>query len=425
MLLLALAYALSFLDRQILSLLVQPVQAALQIDDVQFSLLHGFAFAITYALIGIPLAWMSDRGNRKRIIIAGIVLWSLATMACGLAMSFNQLLLARVLVGVGEAALVPATYSLLADLFLPEERARPMAVFMSGSTCGAGIALWLGGFALAGASDATTSEFLGFGATDVWRLTFLIVGLPGIILALIMAVVVGEPPRREVQLSVGNWSQLTDTLQFLWSRWKLFVPMYIGFSCFSLAAYALAAWIPEVFRRVHHWAPQDFAMLAGPIQIAASLCGALAAGAIIDAWQKRGHADAAIRFSVMATAFLIPLMLAFAWLPLPAGRIALLAVVWLLMGFLLPAPGVMLQQTVPPRRVALASALFLLAANLIGMGGGPTAVALVARHVFKSDGSLGHAVVLVSVLGVAASVLLLRLARKNLQLVHADPLSPH
>ncbi len=420
MFLLALAYALSFLDRQILSLLVQPVRAALEIGDVQFSLLHGFAFAITYAVVGIPLAWMSDRGNRKWIIILGIVLWSLATMACGLAISFNQLLLARVLVGVGEAALVPATYSLLADLFLPEDRARPMAVFMSGSTCGAGIALWLGGFALSGATGVGSTEVLGFGPMDVWRLTFLIVGLPGVILAGIIAVLVREPGRREPPVAANHWAQLATTFSYLWQRRSLFVPIYIGFSCFSMAAYALAAWVPEIFRRSHDWAPQDFAMIGGPIQIAASLFGALTAGAIIDAWQKRGRHDAPLHFSVLATAALVPLVLLFGWLDWPAARVAVLAGVWLLMGSLLPAPGVMLQLTVPPRRVALASALFLLAANLIGMGGGPTLVALASSHLFNSEAALGSAVVLIAASGCVLCVALLRYAQGRMHLAAAN-----
>ena len=418
--LLTTAYALSFVDRQILTLLVQPVRSALGIDDVQFSLLHGFAFAITYAVGGIPLGALADRYNRKWIIASGILIWSIATAACGLAENFGQLFSARVFVGLGEAALVPATYSILADLFGKEERARPMAVFMSGSTAGAGLALWLGGLALVGASQSRAWSVPGIESADAWRVVFLIVGSPGIVLFAALALLVREPARRQPARVMQIQAKFATTLSFLWVRRRMFVPMYVGFACFSFSVYALSTWIAELFRRSHGWAPENFAMIAGPIQIGASVGGALGAGWVIDIWTRRGRSDAALRLSIIAIALLAPLIVFAVLAPTAASGIAAFAVAWIFMGALLPAPGVALQLTVPPQRLALASAFFMLTANLIGMGCGPTAVALMTRHVFASDAALGRSVALVGTAGLLASVALLQVARRRLMPVDAD-----
>ncbi|MDZ4731648.1 MAG: MFS transporter [Xanthomonadales bacterium] len=423
-LMLAIAYAFSFVDRQILVLLVQPIRAAIEIDDVQFSLLHGFAFAVTYAVFGLPLGWLADIGNRKYIIIFGIVVWSLATAACGLATSFQQLFSARIFVGIGEAALVPAVYSLLADLFPKDQRARPMAVFMSGSTCGAGLALWLGGFALAGASVMSSWHIPVIGVADAWRVTFMLVGLPGVALAVALMWVVREPARRELVERSTHSRQMFGTLGYLWGRRSQIIPMYLGFACFSLAVYAFSAWIPEVFRRSYQWAPQDFAMIAGPVQIGASLCGVLLSSVIIEYWQRRGYQNSALRLSVMVAALLAGLMMLFGLASTANFSLIVFGFCWFFIGFLLPAPGLVLQMILPPQRVALASALFLLVANLIGLSGGPTAVALITRYVFQSDAALGISVVVVCVLALLLSASLLQLTRKRLYIAGTESVNP-
>jgi MFS family permease len=186
------AYVLSFVDRQILSLLIGPIQADLGISDTQFGLLHGFAFAIFYATLGVPIAGFSDRMARPAVISAGIAVWSLATAACGLAGSFAALFGARVMVGAGEGALSPATQSLIADLFSREKLGRALAVYSLGSFVGAGLAFVAGGAVIAAATAHGTVHIAGL-ALRPWQLCFMIVGLPGLLLALIVAMTVRDP----------------------------------------------------------------------------------------------------------------------------------------------------------------------------------------------------------------------------------------
>ena len=195
---LLLAYVLSFVDRIIMSLLVIPIQKDLGISDTQMGLLMGLAFAIFYTVVGIPIARLSDAKSRKIIVSIGIFLWSIMTAVCGLARSFIELFLARVGVGVGEATLSPAAYSMIADYFPEEKLGKAIAVYQSGALFGSGIAFIIGG-AIVGLivnSNATSLPFLG--ELQPWQLAFIIVGLPGVLMALVM-LTVKEPKRTGIK----------------------------------------------------------------------------------------------------------------------------------------------------------------------------------------------------------------------------------
>ncbi|MGA1731008.1 MAG: MFS transporter, partial [Steroidobacteraceae bacterium] len=181
---LTVAYVLSFIDRTILALLVAPIRADLGISDTQLSLLHGLAFAIFYTTLGIPIALLADRLNRRNIIAAGIAVWSLATAVCGLTRSFAQLFLARVAVGVGEAALSPAAYSMIADLFPRERLGRALGIYNVGAFAGAGLAFLIGGAVIAAVAQAGAVHLPVLGEVRNWQLVFFIDGLPGLLLAL-------------------------------------------------------------------------------------------------------------------------------------------------------------------------------------------------------------------------------------------------
>jgi predicted MFS family arabinose efflux permease len=412
--LLSLAYALSFVDRQILSLLVQPIRLELGITDVQFSLLQGFAFALTYSVVGVPLGSMADRVGPRIIITVGIAVWSVATAACALATSFGSLFVARVLVGAGEAALVPASYALMVNLFQPRTFARAMSVFMSGSTIGAGLAVLLGGFALAVAVHIASLHPPLIGSYAPWRVTFLIVGLPGLALAVVVGLAL-KGWDSAPQAAVVTNSRTKSGLKTLWQGRAILVPMYVGFSLFSLAAYGTLAWLPEAFWRTYRWLPQDYAVVAGPLQIGASVSGAVAAGILMDRLHARAHRDAALLFALISIVALVPFILIATSVRSPGLAFAFLAGVWMLMGSLLPAPGVAIQMAVSRSTLALATAVFMLSANLIGMGCGPTAVALTTKYYFGSDTALLSAIGLVASTSLIGSALLLSLARRRLK----------
>ncbi|MBL8631225.1 MAG: MFS transporter, partial [Rhodospirillaceae bacterium] len=209
---LVLAYTVSYIDRTILTLMVKPIRETLQISDVQISLLHGLAFAIFYTVLGVPIGWLADRVNRTKVIAVGIFVWSLMTAACGLSRSFWQMFMARVGVGVGEAALSPAAYSLLNDYFKADRRTLAISIYATGVYIGSGLALIVGGGVIA----VTPSLELPFvGHMEPWQVVFLAVGLPGLVVAVLMKTV-KEPLRRGVlknaQTTVG------DTLAFVKQR---------------------------------------------------------------------------------------------------------------------------------------------------------------------------------------------------------------
>lgn len=208
--LLTVVYLLSYVDRQILALLIEPIKADLQIDDLRFSFLTGLAFSVFFAVAGVPLGWASDTFRRNRVIGAGILCWSLATIASGLADSYGHIFIARILVGVGEAALTPAAYSLIADIVAPAMLGRAIALFSMGSQFGAATAYLLGGGLVAMLSRPGAGLPL-FGDLAVWKQMFVIVGLPGLVLAPVILFGVRDPRRNtaadRVSLAAA-WAQL-------------------------------------------------------------------------------------------------------------------------------------------------------------------------------------------------------------------------
>jgi MFS family permease len=211
---LLLAYTLSFIDRMILSLLVGPIRADLGISDTQMSLLMGFAFAIFYSLLGVPLGWLADRGNRKALIVGGVAAWSLMTAVCGLARGYGGLFLARIGVGVGEATLSPAAYSMLGDYFPRERLGRAMAVYSIGVPLGSGVALVAGAFVVRFVTEGAPVPLPLLGALEPWRLAFLIVGLPGLLVAALIALAIREPARRGPGAAAAGPGEFTA-----WWRW--------------------------------------------------------------------------------------------------------------------------------------------------------------------------------------------------------------
>ena len=182
---LTIAYLFSFIDRWILGLLIEPIKADLGLTDTQIGLLLGPAFAIFYATMGLPLGWLADRRNRVRIVAVGIGLWSLATAASGLAKSFIHLFIARMSIGIGEATLSPCAMSIISDSFPREKRSRPIAVYTTALSLGAGLASLLGAAVLTWAKTGGDITFPLLGALAPWQATFIVVGLPGLLLALV------------------------------------------------------------------------------------------------------------------------------------------------------------------------------------------------------------------------------------------------
>jgi MFS family permease len=238
-------YAAAYLDRQVLTLLVDPIRKDLHCTDFQISLLQGFAFVIFFTLCGLPIGWLVDRSPRRMVIFFGMVVWSLAAAAGGLARSYGQLLAARIGVGSGEASLAPASYSILSDYFPRERLAGAMAVYSSGAVVGSAISLALGGVIVGLSEHAQLYVLPLIGAVRPWQLVFLVAGLPGVALAFLVFLV-KEPKRRDVMATSKSGHSVSETLKFMKSQWRFYLAHFVGFSAFNMAAAGYNNWMPTL-----------------------------------------------------------------------------------------------------------------------------------------------------------------------------------
>jgi MFS family permease len=409
---LLLAYILSFIDRNVMAVLIGPIRADFAISDFQYSLLHGFAFSMFYILLGLPIARLADRGNRKWVVTAGVFFWSLMTCVCGLTRSFGTLFLARIGVGVGEAALSPPAYSLLSDYFTADSLPRAMAIYTLGITIGGGLAYIIGGgvyeyFSVHGALSLPL-----VGELRPWQTTFVIVGLPGFVLVLLLSLMV-EPPRRG-GLPVGaNEYRLNDVTAHLRLHWQAYTSLIMGVSLLAVLGYGTMAWYPEFLVRSHGMNRADAGAQFGLIFIVAGSIGTLLGGFCARPLQARGYPDASMRLIlVIALLWLLPAALG----PLFAdSRFALWAavpIVFFLNSYFALAIAA-LQNITPNRMRAQISALMLFMTNLLGLALGPSAVAALTDFVFVGDGYLAYSLSLLPVLVCPLAALLLAWGLKH------------
>ncbi len=366
-LVLMVAYTLSYVDRQILSMLVDPIKLDLGISDTQIGLLQGFAFAVFYTLVGIPMGRLADRGDRRRIIAWGIFFWSLATALCGLARNYWQLFLARVGVGVGEAALGPAAYSMIADYFPPERRSRALGVYSMGVYLGIGLAAIIGG-AVIGALEARPPLQLPLiGELAAWHATFLIVGLPGIAVAL-WAASLQEPARRTASAETRTEIPLTEALAFLRGNAGFFAAHFLGFSMLTLAFNAVVFWMAPYLMRVHGLAPAQFGTALGLVLAIGGAAGILAGGACADWLRRRGIMTAELWPGIVSALAITPLGIATAQAGDGHAALTLFAGFMFFSSFAFAAAAAALQLVAPNRLRGQISALYLFFVNLAGIG---------------------------------------------------------
>ena len=281
---LVIAYTFSFIDRQILSLLVGPMKRDLEISDFQMSLLQGFAFAIFYTLMGLPIGRMVDSHNRVRIITIGIAVWSLMTALCGISKSYMQLFIYRMGVGVGEAALSPAAYSMLSDYFKPERIGVAIGVYGTGVYIGAGLALVIGAEVVEAARAAGSSTFPIIGTVYPWQMVFFIVGLPGLLVAL-WAWTLREPPRH----GATETPPLRQVLAYMKANRFTLICHNMCYALSAMMGYGVAAWIPEFMIRTHGWSAGQIGSAYGWIIAIFGTAGVIAGGWLGDFAAKRSR----------------------------------------------------------------------------------------------------------------------------------------
>ncbi|MDH3481450.1 MAG: MFS transporter [Gammaproteobacteria bacterium] len=402
------AYMFSYIDRQIISLMVGPIREDLGISDSGFSLLVGLAFALFYTVLGIPIGRLADASNRRNIIAIGIAFWSLATAACGLARTFGQLFVARVAVGVGEAALSPAAYSMLADMFSPKKLGRAIGIYSSGVFIGIGLSFIVGAY-LVTALEANGGLSLPlFGHLKPWQATFVIVGAPGLIVALLM-LTVPEPVRAR---STVTSMPVRQVLGFAVRHYKVYALHFVGFAMITLVFNGIMAWAAEYFIRIHEIPRADIGPKLGIIAAIFGGTGIICGGLFCDWLSNRGHTDAPIKAGLAGTVMLLPFAIAAPLVGNPSFSLMLFAPLLFFVSFPFGPAAAGLQMVTPPRMRAQMSAVYLFVVNLTGIGFGGTAVALITDFVFHDDMMLHWSMALVAAIGGVLAILLLALAQK-------------
>lgn len=380
--LLTLAYLFSYVDRTILGLLIQPIKADLQLSDEQIGWLLGPAFAIFYATMGLPFGWLVDRKRRTAIIAAGVAVWSIATAACGLARSFGQLFLARMTVGVGEAVLSPAAFSIIGDSFPAERRGKPIAAYSMAITLGTGLASLIGAGVLAWAKARPELSLPGYGVIAPWQATFLAVGLPGLLVAI--AFLFRRDPPRQAAAAVDaslSGNGMRDTLRYVGARWTTYVTFVSLMCVVTIVAYS-HGFLPATFERTWGWAPETYAARTGVATLLIGPATYLFAGWLSDHLTARGVADAPLRIVTASVALLVPTAALPMLMPTAWGAFAILCLNTVALGGS-SATGVTALLSITPAAIrGQVVALYYMAISLTGLLLGPTTVGLLSTRVF-------------------------------------------
>ena len=368
--LLTAVYALNFLDRTIFNVLIEPIKKEFALSDTMMGLLAGFGFVLFYSLLGIPIARVADRINRRNIVAVALAFWSAMTFLCGMATSVTTLALARIGVGIGESAGTPASQSIIADLFSKNERPRALGIFAIGTYLGVFLGYFIGGY---------VNQHYG------WRMAFFSAGLPGIALAAVLWLTVSEPKRGAMAENFTP-EPLGPTLGFLASQ-RSFVIVLIGFCLTTYTNYATAAWIPPFLARVHHLSSAEIGTYAGTFKGLAGMAGTLVGGLVVarisqrdDRWKLWAPA---ITSGLAGPVFAVCLLTADF-----TTMVAALALASFLVGFHLGPIFAIAQTVARPSMRALASAIVLLTATCFGQGVGPLAVGMI-NDALKNDYGAG------------------------------------
>jgi len=393
-------------DRQILALLVDPIKRDLQISDAQMGLLVGLPFGLFYATLGLPIGRIADSMNRRNLMAVGIALWSLMTAVFGVMRTYSQLLLARIGVGIGEAALVPPALSLLADYFPPKRLATALSVFGTGVFLGAGFAYYVSGLAVEAVAERPLSLPL-IGTIRPWQSVFLLVGVPGLLIAALM-LTIREPVRR----AGSHGATFGETLAHLRRDAAPFLYLTIGYSLFVLVNYGTANWLPAYFGRVHEWRPSEIGLFMGGATMIFGTLGIVGGGWLADQMRQRGILGS--RLLVGTIGAIGALVCGIALYTTRSDTLARLILIPFNVFHALPfgAAQAAVVELTPPRMRGQVSAIYLLAINVVGFTLGPFAVGLVSDYVYRDPLLIGYSILTVAAVGLSAAAILLALGSR-------------
>ena len=395
-----LAYVVSFIDRQVLGVLVGPIKADLALSDFQFSLLQGAAFAILYSVMAIPLGRLTDTKNRKLIVAIGVFGWSLMTVGCGMAKNFGQLFVMRMGVGVGEAALSPAAYSMIADSFTREKLTRAMAIYKAGLYVGGGLALVLGGYIYDYYDAIPSLSFPLLGAINAWQATFVSVGLPGLLLSFMILFI--KEPTRKGMIRADDGTQpaslkIREVFAFMFIEHRqLYISLFVGCSILAIVGAGYSSWFTEMLIRNFSLQRSHAGSLVGSVIIFSGLLGVFSGPVFVGYFQRRNFADSNMRVLMFLSIALIPTSIAAPQMSSHVMALVLLSVTVFFQASYMGVAAAAVQMVTPNQMRGQATAVYMFATNMLGLALGSTMVAVLTDFVFVDEGALMHSLSLIS-----------------------------
>jgi len=407
---LTVGYIFSFVDRYILGLLIEPIKAEFGLTDRSIGYLLS-AFTWVYGFVGIFMGWLIDRGRRTWIVALGMALWSAATVATGLAKNFTQLFAARMGVGVGEATLSPATFSIIGDSFPPEKRGKPIGFYSSALPIGAGLASLLSGAVIAWTAASGSQSLPLFGELSPWRFTLIVVGLPDLVFSVVVFFM-REPVRRPSAASpdVISGNGIMDAFRYIWKNFALYFGFVMVVCCMTAIAYS-QGFLAPTFERTWGWSPQLYATVNGIALLVIGPLNMMIMGTISDKWTAKGVPDAALKLMYIGFFIMVPTAALPMFMPTAEAAFAVLCINTIGIG-IVSAIGVTALLVITPAQIrGQVVAIYYLAISWFGSLG-PIVVGELSSAVFGEQ-DIRYAVAAVPLIFAIVPLLMMPLTRRR------------
>lgn len=419
---LMLACFLSFTDRYVLTVLMPAIQDDLHISDTKLSILQGLSFSLFFSVTAIPFGWLADRINRRNLAAFGIAAWCLATVSCGFTHSYGALVAARAVVGIGEATLMPTAFSMLADSFPFERRGRAYGLFTSASAVGTGGALVVGGAVIKILRNSTSVTLGSLGQFAPWQIAFIVVGAPGLIVALLLLTT--REPMRRIDSTASQLTAPHSLFRYIRDHALLFVSVLGAYSCYTAVCYATVSWAPTFFVRQFGFAASNGGFVVGIAALTTGVAGPILGGWLCDFWTTHRARGGKFRLPFVWSLLILPVVIGYALSPIAAVSVFLFAIFIMLQNAVYASGGAVMQDIMPAGLSGRATALWYVVTGLVGQITGPTLVALLNDYLFHDRAALRYSLVLVAIPGVTLTLLFSLMGRNRVDRQKAALLRP-
>ena len=406
---LTLAQVFAFIDRQIPSMLVEPIKQDFNLTDSQIALLGGAAFSIFYAIMALPIGYAVDRYTRTKVLGTGIFLWSLMTALAGLANSFGKLFGARIGVAVGEAVMAPISVSLVSDSFPENKQGKPMGIITAGVYIGIGITLLGGGFLIDYLTSIGGITLPLIGYLKPWQATFMIVGIPGLVLA-IAAFYLKEPRRIEEQADSNHLVDKKNVFLHLKEHRKTLIPMFGGLIFMALIFYSFSFWAPTMMIRTFDISLTEVGFILGMITIISSITGTIIAGSAVDYLRNRNYSDAPVRAAMIAVILALPPIILLSFVQTELGAWICIAMYLLFISSFAPLGLLAISGVSTGNVKGQTAAIHAFLMMAFGLSLGPQLTAFFTDFVFVDPNLLINSVSLTGLIVLPISALLFKLS---------------